>query len=184
VIDVGTGSGGPLLRRARIEPDAYFIGLDADSSSLREASFRAARPKSRGGLTNATFIAAGVALLPGPLADLADQVTVILPWGSLLSGLLTAEPKLVAGGLRALLKPAGRLDLLLSVVESDVGAGGRRLDEAGAHALGATFKPLGLTPTEVRLADELDLNRLGSSWGRRLGIPRRRQAWILSFRRS
>ena len=83
--------------------------------------------------------------------------------------------------LLAVLKPGGRVEMLVSVAESDVGAGKIEFDEAKARALAADYDKLGLRAEEIRLADESDVDRLGSSWGRRLAIPRRRQAWILRF---
>ena len=126
------------------------------------------------------FVAAAANDLPGDLAGIADEVTVVLPWGSLLQVVLLADPVFL-GKVSAVLKPAGRLELLVSVAESDVGAGKIDFDEAKARALAAEYSKLGLKPDEIRLADESDVERLGSSWGRRLAIPRRRQAWILSF---
>ncbi len=54
-------------------------------------------------------------------------------------------------------------------------------DEVHARALVAKYEGLGLTQDGLKVADEQDVERLGSSWGRRLAIPRRRQAWILRF---
>lgn len=182
VIDVGTGGGTALVRRARRESDAFFIGIDAAAERMREASHRAARPADRGGALNASFVAAAADDLPGPLAEAADEVTVVLPWGSLMQGVLAADAVMV-GRLVGLLRAAGRLELLVSVVEADAAAGSPPIDEARAHALATAYQSLGLEAEEVRLADESDVDRLGSSWGRRLGIPRRRQAWILRFTR-
>ena len=180
LVDVGTGVGNALLRRARHEPNTFFIGVDAAADNLREASDRAHRQPARGGVGNLAFVAAAANDLPGDLAGIADEVTVVLPWGSLLQVVLLADPVFL-GKVSAVLKPAGRLELLVSVAESDVGAGKIDFDEAKARALAAEYSKLGLKPDEIRLADESDVERLGSSWGRRLAIPRRRQAWILSF---
>jgi 16S rRNA (adenine(1408)-N(1))-methyltransferase len=179
VVDVGTGAGAALLRRARHEPGAFFIGLDADADSMRDASARAVRQPTRGGVANIAFVAAGADELPGALAAVADEVTVVLPWGSLLRAVLAADS--AVGGLVALLRPGGKLELLLSVAQSDVAVGAPPFDADQAAALAAEYERLGLARLEVRLADEADVERLGSSWGRRLGIPRRRQAWLLSF---
>jgi 16S rRNA (adenine(1408)-N(1))-methyltransferase len=180
LVDVGTGVGNALLRRARREPNTFFIGVDAAADNLREASDRAHRQPARGGVGNLAFVAAAANDLPGDLAGIADEVTVVLPWGSLLQVVLLADPVFLEKVL-AVLKRAGRLELLVSVAESDVGAGKIDFDEAKARALVAEYSKLGLKAEEIRLADELDVERLGSSWGRRLAIPRRRQAWILSF---
>lgn len=180
LVDVGTGVGNALLRRARREPKTFFIGVDAAADNLREASDRAHRQPARGGVSNLTFLVAGANDLPGDLAGIADEVTVVLPWGSLLQVVLLAD-EVFLGKLKALLKPDGRLELLISVAESDVGAGKIDFDEAKARALAADYEKLGLKPEGLKMADELDIARLGSSWGRRLAIPRRRQAWILLF---
>jgi 16S rRNA (adenine(1408)-N(1))-methyltransferase len=180
LVDVGTGVGNALLRRARREPDTFFVGVDAAADNMREASDRAHRQPARGGVSNLVFIAAAANDLPGDLAGIADEVTVVLPWGSLLQVVLLAD-EVFLGKLKALLKPHGRLELLVSVAESDVGAGKIDFDQAKAHALAADYERFGLKPEGLKMADESDVERLGSSWGRRLAIPRRRQAWILRF---
>jgi len=180
LVDVGTGVGNALLRRARREPGTFFIGVDAAADNLREASDRAHRQPARGGVGNLAFVAAAANDLPGDLAGIADEVTIVLPWGSLLQVVLLADAVFLAK-VSAVLKPVGRLELLVSVAESDVGAGKIDFDEGKARALAAEYGRLGLKAEEVRLADVADVERLGSSWGRRLAIPRRRQAWILRF---
>lgn len=180
VLDVGTGGGTALLRRARRAPEVYFIGVDAAAERMREASHRGARLIERGGTPNASFIAAAAEELPGGLANIADEVNVVLPWGSLLQGVLAADEVMV-GRLVGLLRAGGKLELLLSVVESDTAVDSPPLDEERARSLAADLERLGLTSEEVRLAEESDIDRLGSSWGRRLGIPSQREAWILRF---
>jgi 16S rRNA (adenine(1408)-N(1))-methyltransferase len=180
LVDVGTGVGNALLRRARREPGTFFIGVDAAADNLREASDRAQRQPARGGVGNLVFVVAAANDLPGDLAGIADEVTVVLPWGSLLQVVLLPDPVFVSR-LQALLKPKGTVEMLVSVGESDVGAGSIDFDETRARALAADYDRLGLKPTEIRLAEAADVDRLGSSWGRRLAIPRRRQAWILRF---
>jgi 16S rRNA (adenine(1408)-N(1))-methyltransferase len=131
-------------------------------------------------VSNLAFVAAAANDLPGDLAGIADEVTVVLPWGSLLQVVLLADPVFV-DKVKAVLKPRGQLEMLISVAESDVGAGKINFGESQARALVAEYAGLGLTPDGLKVADESDVDRLGSSWGRRLAIPRRRQAWILRF---
>lgn len=143
---------------------------------MREASHTAARPARRGGLSNALFLAASAEQLPGPLAGRADQVTVALPWGSLLHGLLAADAHLLEA-IMSCLKPGGEIELLLSIVPTDNAAVTLAI-EPEAHRLAAAFAQVGLHVHELRPANESDVARLSSAWGRRLGIPDRRQAWI------
>jgi 16S rRNA (adenine(1408)-N(1))-methyltransferase len=180
VIDVGTGGGTALIRRARRQPDAFLIGVDAAAERMREASHRAARSIARGGAPNVSFVAAALDELPGSLVASADEVSVVLPWGSLMHGVLAADETTV-GRLTGLLRPHGVLELLISVVEGDVAAESAPLDQSAVRALAGAYQSQGLSVEELRLAEEADIDRLGSSWGRRLGIPDRRQAWILRF---
>ena len=153
-----------------------MVGVDPDAGAMREASHSAARTGKRGGLANALFLAASAEELPGPLASRADRVNVALPWGSLLGGLLAPDDSLLAG-IRGCLKPGGEIELLLSTASTDDAA----LVLAGAddaERLAAAYARAGLQVRELRPADESDVARLSSAWGRRLGIPGRRSAWI------
>jgi hypothetical protein len=154
-----------VLRRARREPRSLVIGVDAEASVMADASRKAAANVRRGGLPNVLFLAESAERLPGALAGRADLVTVVLPWGSLLRGILAAETTIVAG-LRALLNPTGALVLLLS-----------EIDRAQVCALVDRLE--GLEPVDVREATESDVAELSSGWARRLGIPGSRSAWVV-----
>lgn len=180
ILDLGTGNGKAVLRRARREPSALVIGLDADAAAMRAASARAARSPSKGGLPNALFLAAAAEELPGLPSGAVDLVTVVLPWGSLLRGLVRAEPDLLAG-LTGCLREGGELELLLSVGPRDRSAGVTEFDRRAADVLIGDLKTRGLYATAVRQATPDDVDRLSSSWAKRLGVPNRRVAWLLRF---
>ena len=115
VVDLGTGDGRAVLARARAEPRALIVGVDAAAASMAESSRRAARR----GPANAIFLAAGVETLAGTvLACRADLVTVTFPWGSLLRGVLGLDDAALAG-VAALVAPGGRIEVLASVIPSD-----------------------------------------------------------------
>jgi 16S rRNA (adenine(1408)-N(1))-methyltransferase len=180
VIDIGTGDGKAALRRARREPATLVIGLDAAAEPLAETSRRAARPARRGGSPNALFLVAGAETLPGPLPARAHEATVVLPWGSLLRGLVLPEPA-VLEALAGVLRPGGRLELLLSVTAADVSAGLPVFDGRSVLRLADAYAGAGLECLELREARSDDVERLSSSWARRLGIPERRAAWLMSL---
>ena len=183
VVDVGTGSGHALLRRAAREPQTLFIGIDADARAMSEASRRVARPSQRGGTSNVIFLAAAAEALPGPLAGRAGEVVVALPWGSLLRATLGPDPALIAA-LTALLNASGVLELLLTSAERDAAAGGLVLDDGEAAVLAKRYAAFGLDVLEFRPATRTDVERLSSGWGARLGVPARRQAWLFRLRIS
>ena len=84
-MDIGTGDGRAVLRRAAAAPPALGVGNAAAASAMNDASRRA----DRRGPANAVFFAAGAeALVATPLAAHANLVTVLFPWGSLLRGIV------------------------------------------------------------------------------------------------
>jgi 16S rRNA (adenine(1408)-N(1))-methyltransferase len=165
VVDIGTGTGQAVLRRARREPRSLVIGVDAEATAMADASRRAAVSVKKGGLPNALFVAESAERLPGALAGRADLVTVILPWGSLLRGIL-APDTMIVDGLRGLLCRTGELVLFLSEIDR------KQVD-------GLVNRLAGLEAAEVREATESDVTELSSGWARRLGIPGSRPAWVI-----
>jgi hypothetical protein len=82
VLDLGTGDGRAVVARAREEPAALVIGIDASAAGMAESSFRADRPLQKGGTPNAIF-AVGAAERPiDELRGRADELTIVMPWGS------------------------------------------------------------------------------------------------------
>jgi 16S rRNA (adenine(1408)-N(1))-methyltransferase len=183
VLDLGTGDGRGVLRRTRREAGSLVIGVDADVAALRESSARAARTERKGGLPNALFLAAAADELPDSLAGAVDLLTVVLPWGSLLRGLVRGDADLL-GALRQTLAPGAELELLLSVQPVDHALGLPLLDEVTVEGLAAAYARAGLIAREARPATSEDVERLGSSWAKRLGVPQRRSAWLLGFTRA
>jgi 16S rRNA (adenine(1408)-N(1))-methyltransferase len=166
---------------ARAQPGALVIGIDADAAALRERSAAAARPADRGGLPNALFLAAGAEHLPPDLEAIADELCVTLPWGSLLRGAIAPEAWF-RGLVGRLLRPGGTARLVLSTGPREVAAGLPPLDGEAAHGLAAAYARAGLEPMCVRSLTAADVDGLGSSWAKRLGIPVRREAWRLDLR--
>src|SRR5262245_60035341 len=83
--------------------------MDSNAAGLRELSGRAFRD----GLPNLVYVRASVEALPVELSGIADRVTLVLPWGSLLASVARplVEPLL---GVRALCRPGGRLTVVLA----------------------------------------------------------------------
>jgi 16S rRNA (adenine(1408)-N(1))-methyltransferase len=164
---MGTGTGQAVLRRARREPRNLVIGVDAEAAAMADPSRRAAANHQKGGAPNALFIVESAERLPGPLAGRADLVTVALPWGSLLRGILDPASA-VAIGISALLREDGELQLLLSDIEQDA-----------VERLLTVHETQGFATTRFRAATAADVAQLSSGWARRLRIPGRRPAWMI-----
>ena len=181
IVDVGTGDGRAVLRRATGEPGALVVGIDAAAAAMADASRRA----DRRGPTNALFLVAGVeALACSPLAGRADLVTVQFPWGSLLRGIVGLDDAALCG-LASLVAAGGRLSVLASVVPSDGIPGIAGLDDAAVPAIRAAWSAAGLRLTAARPATAAEVAASGSTWARRLRAGRdARPVWRLEGTRS
>jgi 16S rRNA (adenine(1408)-N(1))-methyltransferase len=170
-----------VLAAAAAEPGRLVVGVDASAAAMAEASRRAGRRPERGGLPNALFVVAAAEALPPELDGLAGLVTVHFPWGSLLRGLLAADPA-VLGGLARVLAPGGTLSMLVSSTARDA-AGVEPIDRRALDALAGPYGRHGLALTRVRPATPADVAASRSTWGKRLGAGASRPAWRLEATR-
>jgi 16S rRNA (adenine(1408)-N(1))-methyltransferase len=144
---------------------------------MAQSSLRAARPTRRGALPNALFVVAAAECPPKELHELADELTILFPWGSLLRGALAFDAR-VAAGIARLVRPDGSVEAFVSVTERD-GLGVASLGEADRHALAARWAVFGFELTGFGPASAADIDATGSTWARRLGAGRDRPAWRL-----
>jgi SAM-dependent methyltransferase len=109
LVDVGCGDGRHTLRWAEREPDALVVGFDAETTRLDRVLAVARRRR----LGNLLFVGAAAERPPPVLAGRAAGIAVIMPWGTLLDGVLGAnEPVLTAVlGLGA---PGATLDAVVN----------------------------------------------------------------------
>lgn len=178
VADIGAGDGRAVLARARAEPAALVLGVDAAAGALAHASRRAARR----GPANAMFLVAGAETLGDTvLAGRMDVVTITFPWGSLLRGVLGLDPEALAG-VAALVAPGRRVEVLASVVPSDGIAGISSLDASWEPAICRAWVAAGLGLASMRLAAREEVVASRSSWARRLRAGRDpRAVWRLDL---
>jgi 16S rRNA (adenine(1408)-N(1))-methyltransferase len=170
-----------VLAAAAAQADRLVVGVDANAAAMTAASARAAAKPGRGGFPNALFVVAAVEALPCELDGVAGLVTVHFPWGSLLRGLLGAEPATMAG-LTRILRPGAALSLLVSSTVRDRGAGVAPLTATTMQALAGSYAAWGLAVTDLRPATAADVAAAHSTWGKRLAAGARRPAWLLRTR--
>ena len=177
-IDLGTGDGRAVLAVAVAQPATFVIGIDAAAQAMTVASRRAARPAGKGGSPNVLFVVDGVEMIPEELSGLADRVTVLFPWGSLLRGALALDPA-VGSSIARLLRPGGTLELAVSVTDRDRidGRAGGPFGPEDIDRIAESYGNLGLTLVEARHLTRADPEIRLSSWARRLGVGATRPGW-------
>jgi 16S rRNA (adenine(1408)-N(1))-methyltransferase len=173
---VGAGDGHASLTAARRAADTFAIALDASTDRLRDGARAALRQR----LPNALFVVASIEQLPHELDGRADAVTISFPWGSLLRGLVTADPCVMVP-LARLAKPGATVRVLLSVEPSDAAAGLRPLDAATLRANAAAYRAAGFRLERCDIAMAQEIRAAGSSWAKRLGQDRR--VFVIELRR-
>jgi 16S rRNA (adenine(1408)-N(1))-methyltransferase len=166
---VGTGDGRLPFTWARGSPERLFIGIDANAAGMRELSGRAVRER----IPNLVYVRASVEALPAELHGVADRVTVVLPWGSLLAAV--ALPSLPAlRNLRAVCQAEARLSVVLGSDPARDQAELRRLGlpplEAGelAGRVEAGYAEAGFRIERVRTMAAPEVARFPATWARRL----------------
>jgi 16S rRNA (adenine(1408)-N(1))-methyltransferase len=177
IIDLGTGDGRAVLARAAAEPNALVIGIDANAAAMAEASRRANRGRTRA--PNAFFFLEAAEALPGPLACVASLVTITMPWGSLLRGVVGLDRDALSG-IASIVAQGGHVEILASIVPSDNVDGLETLDLGARAAIAGAWRSTGLELHSMRPATIGDVLATRSSWARRLGD---RPVWRLGLRR-
>lgn len=185
-IDLGSGDGRGPYRWASREPSRLFIASDSNAAALTEIAWRAGRKPERGGIPNLICIAEPLDALATELAAVADRITIILPWGSLLRAV--AAPEVVS------LRNIGRLCLAgadLEIVFSyDAQRDARQviplaagaLDEEHIATLPRLYEQAAL---QILAADRLPQKELAAyqtTWAKRIAFGRPRKIWRLRAR--
>jgi 16S rRNA (adenine(1408)-N(1))-methyltransferase len=150
----------------------FFIGVDANASALRGASRRALAKPARGGAPNALFGVLSLENAPGELAGLVDELTVLLPWGSLLRAVALADAAPLAR-LLAMLRPGtGAFRFVLGYGAGDAGAADLpALDAVGSlAALAERYRATVGVTTSVRKLDVADVRALRTTWAGKLAF--------------
>jgi 16S rRNA (adenine(1408)-N(1))-methyltransferase len=183
IVDLGTGDGRAALAASAADPRSLIIGIDANAAAMAEASRRAAR-QAKGNGQGALFVVAAAEALPHELHELADEVRIIFPWGSLLRGVLGLD-EMVARGLASLLRPGGRASVTLSVTARDGLDGIASIDAGVLRRVADAQAMVGLRLVDALPATAEEIRATRSSWGRRLlaGSPDR-PIWRLDFVRD
>jgi SAM-dependent methyltransferase len=173
LVDVGCGDGRHTVRWAERRPDALVVGLDAEITRLDRA-VAAARKRKLG----VVFIAATAESPPKPLRGRCAEIAVVMPWGSLLDGILGADLDVLRGVL-SLGAPGAVLDAVVNVRPWDAPASvDRKLaatpEPTPEHLdrLAAAYAGLGWALEPAGVLSDAEARGLGSTWASRVVAAR------------
>ncbi len=175
---MGAGDGVWVLRRARAEPSKFFIGLDSNAENLIAASHRASRKPQRGGTANVLYLQAAAETLRAELEGLADALTVLLPWGSLLAAVAVPDVAVLAA-LARMCRPGAALRVVFGYdasLETAIVAGRRLppLTDDHLRTLTARYAEAGFLIAACTLSNR-ELAEIATTWAGRLAHGRARR---------
>jgi 16S rRNA (adenine(1408)-N(1))-methyltransferase len=162
-----------VYQSALRDPGKFFIGIDASARPLEKISEKIHRSVRKGGAPNALFLEAAVERLPEELNQIATEVHVQFPWGSLLHTVACGHiPTLRA--MRRLCCPDA---ILRVVVGLDVGRDASEMARLGLPNISVEYidgllRPryaaAGFTIQERAEMKPEQWHHLSTSWARRL----------------
>ena len=180
IVDIGTGDGRFVYQCARENPSKFCIGIDPNAKLLEKISMKATRKPAKGGAANLLFIEAAVENLPAELDQVADEIHIHFPWGSLLHAVATGELN-VLRSLRRILVDGGLLEVVIGV---DPDRDRSEIERLGlpeisldhlTSVLAPRYASSGLTIREKGRLAAGEWPHLRSTWARRLSGNDRRQ---------
>lgn len=173
VVDIGTGDGLFVYNSARQNPQKFYIGIDANRSPLRKISEKSHRKSAKGGLPNVLFLECAVEELPQELNQVADEVHIHFPWGSLLRAVATGD-KDVLKDVRRICAPDALLEVVIGFDSEKDRFEFERLGlqplsgEYLNSALISSYKDSGFEIVEHGLLAPSEWPQLHTSWAKRL----------------
>lgn len=179
-MDIGTGDGRFVYQAARLNPNKFYIGIDANAKPLEKLSMKATRKPAKGGLPNVLFIQAAVENLPEELNETADELHIHFPWGSLLKSVVCGDEAILAS-LRRLCAPEGLLEIIIGIDETRDKSEIERLElppislEYLKDVLIPKYQSAGFEFREKGVLDTSEWSCLETSWARKLQGSENRQ---------
>jgi 16S rRNA (adenine(1408)-N(1))-methyltransferase len=173
VVDIGTGDGLLVYRSARLNPQTFFVGIDANSRPLEKISEKIHRKPAKGGQSNVLFVQSAVEELPSELDGIANEVTIIFPWGSLLRAIVTGDQPI----LRKLRRICSTGALVKVVFSLDFAKDKSEIERLGLPVLSVEYvddvlrkqyETAGLTIISATQFTSPDLTEFETTWARRL----------------
>jgi len=182
-VDVGTGDGRFAYQLASDDARRFVVGIDALAEPMGERAAIAARKPARGGRPNLVFVHAAVEALPVELRGVADEISVQLPWGALLEGIVRARAD-VLQGIAGLGRRGARLTVTLNG-EIWLESTPARFEDLPvptpayvAEVVAPAFRSVGIALGPARYATAAEAKALPTTWARRLGHGREHPCFV------
>ena len=184
-IDLGTGNGRYVYKKALKNPEKLYIGIDPAEKQLRKYSRKAVRKN----LENVLFVLASAEMLPQELKNTTNQLNILLPWGSLLDYVANFNPKIIKE-IKALLKLNGKIRMLFGYSQTQEPTETDRLnlekltEKYLKQELLPKYKENGLEILECKKLEKEELGEFETSWSKKLKYGKPRSIFLLKLKKE
>lgn len=182
IIDLGTGDGRFVYKKALNNPENFYYGLDPAPSQFKDYQRKINRRK----LNNIKLIQGSVEDLPTYLKNSADKIYVNLPWGTLLQNLVKGKVESIISLLKNNL---GTIEIILGYDENFEPTETDRLElpklkkELLEKSLIKSMNKKGFDLISFEDISKDDLKKLETSWAKKLSFGNPRKIFKLIFAR-
>jgi SAM-dependent methyltransferase len=181
-VDVGCGDGKYALRLAQRDPDRLVVGVDPETTRL-ERTLTTARKRR---LSNLLFLGWSMDAPLPVLGHAVDEIHVVMPWGSLLDGVLGGNDTVLSHVLD-LGRPGATYEAIVNcrpwdapaAVDTKLSSTPVPTEETLAKLV-EVYGQHGWGLDEPRWLDESEARAVGSSWVSRVVSARRAMLLRLS----
>ena len=184
IVDIGTGEGEFVYKRARQNKEAMYIGIDSSMASMQPSAVRTAKKPEKGGIDNAMYVVANAEDLPDTLASSANHIFIHLPWGSLRDGMIKGDGRILSN-VKKIAKENATLEIYVGYCDSyeKKEMATRGLPELNlsyfCNELKSAYEKYGISIQQVAVLDNEDLKRLDTKWAKKLGYGKKRDIYYL-----
>lgn len=179
-IDIGTGDGRNIYRLAVSDSDTLYIGIDPARENMFEMSRKITKKPAKGGLSNVLFVVAAAEALPPELSGIADSISVLFPWGTLLEYVIRPSEEMLSN-MAGIAKNGAKFEFLTTY--SDMYEEGE-ISRRGLPAIDVAYFQSERYTTACRNAgfwiegvaeyDNEYVKQYNSLWAKRLAFGRKR----------
>lgn len=187
-IDVGTGDGRFVYKKAKENSDTFYIGMDPAAENMMEYASKIVKKPSKGGLNNVLYVVSNIENLPEEMNNIAHQVYVNLPWGSLLEGITKGREDVLDNLVGLAKAPYADLDMCFTYsILHEAGEIDRRdLPQLSLEyirdAIVPIYKSKGITISGIESITNETLREYATQWSKRLGFGRERDIFRIRAR--
>ena len=184
-VDIGTGDGRNIYRKAKAEPGTFFIGIDPVKDNMEEIAVKLNKKPEKGGLKNVVLAVAAAENMPPELHRIADTVTVLFPWGILLEGVVKPIDEFI-DAVAETAKSGGKFEFITtySPTYEENTIETRAMPELSIDYFNGEYtdilKKHGLIVESVEMLDNEFVKGFDSKWARRLAFGRKRDFYRIT----